>query len=265
MTCWPKNIFTHDEWSKFLWLVNIMDLSMFSRSNFRSVEMATTMSKRIQKRKMDNLQQQNRSQCVRFQQPWAKGNPFPLATRFPISREIRGWIRGRTLHAKQCRRNRGKLQAKHCTRHFRKHWNVFTVLKRLTSNCRRPSWTTRTCKSQIMGTLWKSSWIFVENIIDRRMTWFSTWISTYWSGDCSCRHVRVARFPVVIGLVKLLKPPTASRRNWARLYCGCQPGPTCVALHPNKKVEMTGRRPYVRWTTCYDVLRRATISKRRGL
>ena len=35
--------------------------------------------------------------------------------------------------------------------------------ERLKSNCRRPGWTTITCKSQVMGTLRKSSRIFVEN------------------------------------------------------------------------------------------------------
>ena len=38
----------------------------------------------------------------------------------------------------------------------------------------------------------------------------------------------------------------------ARVYCGCKPGPTRVALHPTRMVEEPERQPYVRWTTCYD-------------
>ena len=38
----------------------------------------------------------------------------------------------------------------------------------------------------------------------------------------------------------------------ARVYCGCKPGPTRVALHPGRMVEKPERQPYVRWTTCYD-------------
>ena len=43
--------FTRDEWCKLLCLADIMNLSMFSRRHFRSVEEATTMSKRIQRKK----------------------------------------------------------------------------------------------------------------------------------------------------------------------------------------------------------------------
>ena len=49
-----------------------------------------------------------------------------------------------------------------------------------------------------------------------------------------------------IGLVKLLRPPTASCPKSARVYCGCQPGPTRVALHPGRNqsasLTYTGRR-----------------------
>ena len=65
-------------------------------------------------------------------------------------------------------------------------------------------------------------------------------------------HVRVARLPVVDWARELLRPPTASPANWARVYCGCQPGPTRVALHPGRMVEEPERQPYVHWTTCYD-------------
>ena len=46
-----KESFTHDTWSNLLRLINIMIFSMFSRSHFRSVEKANTMSKRLQERK----------------------------------------------------------------------------------------------------------------------------------------------------------------------------------------------------------------------
>ena len=55
-----------------------------------------------------------------------------------------------------------------------------------------------------------------------------------------------------IGLVKLLRPPTASCPKSARVYCGCQPGPTRVALHPGRMVGTSERQPYVHWTTCCD-------------
>ena len=38
-----------DEWSNLLRLVNIMNLSMFSRSHVRSIEKANTMSKKFKK------------------------------------------------------------------------------------------------------------------------------------------------------------------------------------------------------------------------
>ena len=48
-------------------------------------------------------------------------------------------------------------------------------------------WTTITCKSQIMGTLRKSSRIFIESWIERVMKCL-TWRPTYWSGDYLCRQ-----------------------------------------------------------------------------
>ena len=48
-----KGSFTRDEWCNLLRLFNIMNFSLFSRSHFRSVEKATTMSKRIQERKKE--------------------------------------------------------------------------------------------------------------------------------------------------------------------------------------------------------------------
>ena len=46
-----KGNFTCDEWCNLLCLVNFLNLSMFSRGHFRSVEKATTMSKRIQEKR----------------------------------------------------------------------------------------------------------------------------------------------------------------------------------------------------------------------
>ena len=48
-----KGSFTRDEWCDLLRLCNIMIFSRFSRSHVRSVEKATTMSKRIQERKTE--------------------------------------------------------------------------------------------------------------------------------------------------------------------------------------------------------------------
>ena len=45
--------FTRDEWCHLLCFVDVMDLSTISRSHFRSVEKATTISKRIQERKKE--------------------------------------------------------------------------------------------------------------------------------------------------------------------------------------------------------------------
>ena len=36
------------------------------------------------------------------------------------------------------------------------------------------------------------------------------------------------------------------------MYCGCQPGPTRVALHTGRMVEKPERQLYIHWTTCYD-------------
>ena len=48
-----KGSFARDERCNLLRLFNIMKCSMFSRSHFRSVEKATTMSKRSQERKTE--------------------------------------------------------------------------------------------------------------------------------------------------------------------------------------------------------------------
>ena len=53
--------------------------------------------------------------------------------------------------------------------------------------------------------------------------------------------------------MELVRPPTASSPKGARVYCGCQPGPTRVALHSGRTVEVPERQPYVRWTTTYYV------------
>ena len=63
---------------------------------------------------------------------------------------------------------------------------------------------------------------------------------------------RVNVFLWMIGLVYYTSHPQPPQLNWARVYCGCQPGPTRVALHPGRVVKEPERQPYVHWTTCYD-------------
>ena len=55
-----------------------------------------------------------------------------------------------------------------------------------------------------------------------------------------------------IGLVRYTGHPQPPQSYWARVYCGCQPGPTRVALHPGRMMEKPERQPYIHWTTCYD-------------
>ena len=55
-----------------------------------------------------------------------------------------------------------------------------------------------------------------------------------------------------IGLIYYIGHPQPHQLNWARVYCGGQPGPTRVALHPGRMMEKPERQPYVHWTTCYD-------------
>ena len=56
----------------------------------------------------------------------------------------------------------------------------------------------------------------------------------------------------LIGLVNYVGHPQPPQSNWARVYCGCKPGPTRVALHPGRMMEKPERQPYIHWTTCYD-------------
>ena len=56
----------------------------------------------------------------------------------------------------------------------------------------------------------------------------------------------------MIGLVYYKGHPQPPQLNWARVYCGCQPGPTRVALHPGRVVKEPERQPYIHWTTCFD-------------
>ena len=55
-----------------------------------------------------------------------------------------------------------------------------------------------------------------------------------------------------IGLVRYIGHPQPPQLNWARVYCGCQPGPTRVALHPGRVVKEPERQPYIHWTTCHE-------------
>ena len=55
-----------------------------------------------------------------------------------------------------------------------------------------------------------------------------------------------------IGLVYYVGHPQPPQSYWARVYCGCKPGPTRVALHPGRMMEKPERQPYIHWTTFYD-------------
>ena len=85
----------------------MMNLSVFSRINLRSVEKATTMSKRIQeKRRKKNLRKQSQGQCVSFQQARTKGNVLlvvPDVSNIPGNPQLdSGSVEGAT---RNCRRN----------------------------------------------------------------------------------------------------------------------------------------------------------------
>ena len=55
-----------------------------------------------------------------------------------------------------------------------------------------------------------------------------------------------------IGLLDYIGHPRPLQLNWARVYCGCQPGPTRVARHPGRVVKEPERQPHEHWTTCCD-------------
>ena len=189
-----------------------MNLSVcFFRSHFRSVEKATTMSKRIHGGRTCSCKAEvsvfdfNRSKqravlfvwsrCFQWpgKRSWHSGsvkgaegdcrrdtvknrvqNPetSSVERRQPVSKELAGSCNG-ALPRASCR------QVEEC-------WE--TATKRLKSNHRQPRLTTITCKSQIIGTLRMSSKIFVEIRIERRMMRCLTWRPPYWSGDYLCRQ-----------------------------------------------------------------------------
>ena len=70
--------------------------------------------------------------------------------------------------------------------------------------------------------------------------------------DLAAKMYGLRIFLCLIGLVNYIGHPQPPQLNWARVYCGCQPGPTRVALHPGRMVEEPERQPYIHWTTCYD-------------
>ena len=100
--------FTRDEWCNLLCLVNIMNLPVFSRINFRSVEKATTMSKRIQERKEEApAEAKPRSVCF-ISTSWNKVQYSAFCSVcFQYPRESAAGFG-------VCRRSRGELQARHC-------------------------------------------------------------------------------------------------------------------------------------------------------
>ena len=70
--------------------------------------------------------------------------------------------------------------------------------------------------------------------------------------SCSATMCELRVLLWFIGLVYYIGHSQPPQLNWARVYCGCQPGPTRVALHPGRVVKEPERQPYVHWTTCYD-------------
>ena len=69
---------------------------------------------------------------------------------------------------------------------------------------------------------------------------------------CSATMYGLRTFLWSIGLVYYVGHPQPPQSYWARVYCGCQPGPTRVALHPGRMMEKPERQPYIHWTTFYD-------------
>ena len=69
---------------------------------------------------------------------------------------------------------------------------------------------------------------------------------------CSATMYGLRTFLWSIGLVNYVGHPQPPQSYWARVYCGCKPGPTRVALHPGRMMEKPERQPYIHWTTCYD-------------
>ena len=69
---------------------------------------------------------------------------------------------------------------------------------------------------------------------------------------CSATMYGLRIFLWSIGLVYYIGHPQPPQSYWARVYCGCQPGPTRVALHPGRMMEKPERQPYTHWTTFYD-------------
>ena len=109
--------FTRDEWCHLLCFVDVMDLSTISRSHFRSVEKATTMSKRTQERKKE-------------EEP-AVAKPRPVCL---ISTSLnRGQSSSFGLDVSNIPWNPqldGKLKAGHCPKQSPKPRNVFSSVER---------------------------------------------------------------------------------------------------------------------------------------
>ena len=69
---------------------------------------------------------------------------------------------------------------------------------------------------------------------------------------CSTTMCRLRTLLWLIGLARYIGHPQPPQSCWARVYCGCQPGPTRVALHPGRMLEKPEHQPYTHWTTFYD-------------
>ena len=137
-----------------------MDLSTFLAALFRSTEKANTMSKKIRERKKEELAVTKLAQRALlflwtgcFQYPWEPADGFGVLKE---PRETAG-----TTVSKEPRETAGRTQSK--ATWLKVQRGAGNCNKRLNSNYRQPGWTTITCKSQVMGTLRKSSRIFAEN------------------------------------------------------------------------------------------------------
>ena len=87
-----KGSFTRDEWCNVLCLVKILNLSLFSRSHFRSVEQATTISKIIQERRTCGRKAE--VSVFDFSKSEQRAILFIGSGCSQISGRTRSWIRG---------------------------------------------------------------------------------------------------------------------------------------------------------------------------
>ena len=171
--------FTSDEWCNLLRLFSIMNFFMFSRSHFRSIEKATTMSKRIQEKKTEGelVVAKPRPVCLISRNLEQRASLFLLVRMLLTSRGIRSWIQDlRNGDAGNCSKTETQTQKRvlKCGKKMNHTGNCSKVMcvtvpgvagncsKEWKSNLKSPGWTTIILNSQIMITLRKSSRISVS-------------------------------------------------------------------------------------------------------